>query len=85
MDMTDAELKMVAEHLGHNVNIHMDIYRQQTTMIERTKVARILVAVENGCIGAFQGRKFESIDINGKNVLMRHFQILWTKTEFVLP
>lgn len=64
--MTDAELKMVADHLGHNVNIHLDIYRQQTSMIERTKVARILVAVDNGAVDSFQGRNLQSIDMDGK-------------------
>ena len=64
--MTDAELKLVADHLGHNINIHYNIYRQPTSLIEKTKVARVLVAVDNGCIESFNGRDLKNIDIDGE-------------------
>lgn len=65
--MTDAELKIVADHMGHNVNIHTDVYRLQTSLIEKTKVAKILIALENGNISQFKGKTLEAITTEGKS------------------
>jgi hypothetical protein len=64
--MTSAELKLVANHMGHNINIHTDFYRLQSSLLEKTKVARMLIALENGQMNRFQGRNLESISVNGK-------------------
>jgi len=45
---------MLADHMGHDLNIHTNIYRLQTSLIERAKVARILVATHSGTIHKFQ-------------------------------
>ncbi len=60
LDMTGDELKMVAEHMGHSVAVHTDVYRLQSSLLERTKVARALVALENGQLGKFAGRNLSS-------------------------
>ncbi|KAF6034991.1 hypothetical protein EB796_006700 [Bugula neritina] len=48
------ELRMLADHMGHDLNIHTNVYRLQTSLIERAKVARILVAAHSGTIHKFQ-------------------------------
>ncbi|XP_064630705.1 uncharacterized protein LOC135494501 [Lineus longissimus] len=63
IDMSANELKMVADHMGHNVNIHTDVYRLQSSVLERAKVARVLIAMENGVINKFQGKKLDAINI----------------------
>ena len=68
--MTESELKMVADHMGHNLNVHTDIYRLQSSLLEKTKVARVLIATENGQINKLQGRQLEAISINGKHCLL---------------
>ena len=60
LDMTGNELQMIADHMGHSVAVHTDIYRMQSSMLERTKVARALVALENGQLGKFSGRNLAS-------------------------
>jgi len=45
---------MLADHMGHDLNIHTNVYRLQTSLIERAKVARILVAPHSGTIHKFQ-------------------------------
>ena len=60
LDMTGNELQMIADHMGHSVAIHTDVYRMQSSMLERTKVARALVALENGQLGKFAGRNLAS-------------------------
>lgn len=46
--MSSSELRSLADHMGHNLNIHMNHYALQTNIIERTKVARVLSAISNG-------------------------------------
>ena len=66
MDMSVDELKLLADHMGHSVSIHTDIYRLQSSILERTKVAKALVALEEGKLKNFNGRSLNSIDIDGK-------------------
>ena len=66
--MTAPELKMVADHMGHNIDVHTDVYRLQSSILEKTKVARVLIAVENGSVNRFQGKQLQDISINGKNI-----------------
>ena len=48
MNMSAEETKMLAGHMGHSLNIHVNHYSAQLSILERTKVARILTAVQNG-------------------------------------
>ena len=41
---------MVADHLGHSLNIHTTVYKLQQNVIERSKVARILTLLESGSV-----------------------------------
>ena len=65
-DMTVSELKMIADHMGHNLNVHTDVYRLQSSLLEKTKVARVLIAMENGHLNKFKGKKLDAISIEGK-------------------
>ena len=64
--MNDSELKMLADHMGHNINIHTDVYRLQSSIIERAKVASVLIAMENGNINKFRGRRLQEITVDGR-------------------
>ncbi|KAF6027284.1 hypothetical protein EB796_014398 [Bugula neritina] len=55
---------MMADHLGHSVNIHTSVYRLQSNLIERTKVSKILIAIENGGIAkTAEIRQLDEIEI----------------------
>lgn len=45
---------MVADHMGHSVNIHTSVYKLQQNLIERSKVAKILSALEDGDLNVKQ-------------------------------
>lgn len=55
--MESSELQMLADHLGHSVNIHTNVYRLQQNLIERSKVAALLTAVEKGSIHKYSRLK----------------------------
>ena len=50
MNLTETELKLVADHLGHSLNVHADIYTLKSSLLEKTKVARLLLEVEQGSL-----------------------------------
>ena len=58
--MREDELKIVADHLGHSVSIHTDVYRLQSSWLEKTKVARVS---ENGMMRKCSGRSLNSLNL----------------------
>ena len=73
MDMKSSELRMVAEHMGHNINIHTDIYRLQTYLLEKTKLVRVLIALENDTVGKFDRCNLQ--DINEESMSKCHYYV----------
>ncbi|XP_053380135.1 uncharacterized protein LOC128548751 [Mercenaria mercenaria] len=68
MDMNPEELKMLADHMGHSLHIHTDVYRLQSSVLERTKVARLLLAVEDGQVGRYRGHSLDALAVDGKTL-----------------
>ena len=83
MDMTGDELKLVADHMGHSVAIHIDIYRLQSSVLERTKVARALVALEDGKLRNFHGKNLSTICFDGKLNFYARMTILVFRSRLV--
>lgn len=48
--MTSDELGLISDHMGHSVNINTSVYKLQQNTIERSKVARILLAADRGVL-----------------------------------
>ncbi|XP_065642704.1 uncharacterized protein LOC136074327 [Hydra vulgaris] len=48
LDMNDAELTWLTNHFGHTKDVHMNWYRKEDATIELTKVAKVLVAIDDG-------------------------------------
>ena len=46
--MNEAELSWVTDHLGHSADVHKLWYRQEESTVELTKVAKVLMAKDNG-------------------------------------
>lgn len=66
--MKPNELKLVADHMGHNLDIHTNIYKMQSSILEKSKVARVLLAVENGMLNKWKGQTLDQISIDGMEV-----------------
>lgn len=46
--MSDTESRLLARHMGHEFNIHVKHYAKQTQLLEKGKVAKLLVAINSG-------------------------------------
>jgi len=66
LGLTPGEMEWLANHLGHDINIHRDVYRLHESSIEISKISRLLLAVESGEVAKFKGRELKDIDVSGK-------------------
>ena len=48
LDMNEAELNWMTNHMGHSKDVHFAWYRKEDATIELTKVAKVLCAVDRG-------------------------------------
>lgn len=48
LDMTEAEVTWVTNHMGHSKDVHFAWYRKEDATIELTKMAKVLTAVDQG-------------------------------------
>ena len=51
--------------MGHDVNIHQDVYRLHDSVIELSKVSRLLMAVDDGNVSKFSGLSLSNINMDG--------------------
>ena len=66
IDLKEREKEWLCNHLGHELNIHLNNYKQQEPLIEMTKMSRLLMAVDAGTAWKFQGRSLSDIDVEGR-------------------
>jgi hypothetical protein len=62
--MNQSELGWLAKHLGHDIQIHKDLYTLQESTIEIAVVGNLLVAVDEGRAGQFKGRSLREINLH---------------------
>ena len=48
MEMNDAELTWLTNHFGYIKDVHFQWYRKEDAILELTKAANVLVAVDDG-------------------------------------
>lgn len=51
--------------MGHEVNVHESVYRIHDSMIELTKISRLLVAVDSGQMHEFKEKSLKDIHLEG--------------------
>ena len=68
--MDDTETRLLAQHMGHKFNIHVEHYALQTQLLERGKVARILCAIRNGNMTpGEEKRELKELSVDATQVL----------------
>lgn len=72
LDITESELTWVTNHLGHTKDIHKGWYRQEDSTIELTKIAKVLVAIDNGDSRDVQNKKIDTLIAGVNDSCMLH-------------
>lgn len=70
--MTESELTWVTNHLGHTKDIQKGWYRQEDSTIELTKIAKVLVAIDNGDSRDVQNKKIDTLIAGVNDSYMLH-------------
>jgi len=65
VDLTPGELEWLCNHLGHEVQIDKNFYRQHEAVVEIAKVGKLLMAVDAGKISQISGKKLSEITLDG--------------------
>ena len=66
LDLSEAELTWITNHLGHTKDVHKGWYRKEDATIELTKVAKVLVAIDAGETRSIQKKKIDSLQTRCK-------------------
>ncbi len=65
LDLKPSELKWVCAHFGHTLDVHESHYKQQSDVIERLEVAKILLMQDNGMVKECVGKRLQDIQFSG--------------------
>ena len=65
-DLSENDLRWLAEHLGHNLDVHREYYRLRESTVELSKVSRLLLALDEGNAVKITGKKLSEISVEGK-------------------
>lgn len=64
LNLTKSELEQLADHLGHNIDVHKKYYRLPQEVLFLAKVSKVLMAADSGKISKYKGKSLEEMDIN---------------------
>lgn len=63
-NLKENELELLAQFMGHNIKVHRDFYRLPTDCLQTAKVAKLLIAMENGQQTNITGKSLDDIDVD---------------------
>lgn len=64
LELTDGELRTICQFMGHTVKTHEEHYRVHSDAVHAAKVSRILIALDQGKLGQYRGKKIEDIAVD---------------------
>ena len=64
-DLSENNLRWLAEHLGHNLDVHREYYRLRESTVELTKVSRFLMTINEGKASEMVGKNLAEISVEG--------------------
>ena len=83
-DLSENDLKWLAKHLGHDLNVHREYYRLKDSTVELSKVSRLLSAIDEGNAGSLMEKKLADISVEGNLCFNQsYFLILLYNNNFV--
>ena len=66
LDLNKNEMEWLAQHMGHDLDVHKNYYRLQDHTIELAKISKLLLAIDEGNGRQFMGRKLDDITLQGR-------------------
>lgn len=72
LNLMNADIENVCNHLGHDMRTHLNFYRLNTEAAELAKVSKILLLLDSGNLEQFSGKSLEEIEfpMNGRSLIV---------------
>ncbi|XP_059198023.1 uncharacterized protein LOC131978403 isoform X2 [Centropristis striata] len=64
LNLKDNEMDILANFLGHDIQVHRQYYRLPEGTLELAKVSKVLIALEQGRLSDFKGMSLDQIQID---------------------
>ncbi|PIK47165.1 hypothetical protein BSL78_15973 [Apostichopus japonicus] len=65
LNLNDSELEQLANHMGHDINVHRDYYRLPMEALILAKVSKMLtLSSQEGKIHQYQGKSLDEITVH---------------------
>jgi len=64
INLKDNELDLLAQFLGHNIQVHREYYRLPSDVLQTAKVAKILLAMESGQQQKLYGSTLDEVNVD---------------------
>ena len=74
LNLTPTDLQQVARHFGHTFEVHQSYYRQHDELIEKSKIAKLLMLSEDGNMNTQKGKKLEEVEVPELMEVMDRYQ-----------
>ena len=65
VSLSQPEQEWLSNHLGHELHIDKDFYRQHDGIVEVAKISRILMMVASGKTADYAGKSLKDIGVEG--------------------
>ncbi|XP_048861673.1 uncharacterized protein LOC125729875 isoform X4 [Brienomyrus brachyistius] len=64
LNLEENEADQLADFLGHDIRVHREYYRLPEGTLQLAKMSKVLMAMEEGTLSDFKGKKLDEIEIN---------------------
>ena len=68
LNLKENELDILANFMGHDIRVHRDFYRLPEATVQVAKVAKLLIAMENGGTNLPAGKSLDDIQLDGETI-----------------
>ncbi|KAJ8048409.1 hypothetical protein HOLleu_00714 [Holothuria leucospilota] len=68
--LNESNTEWLADHLGHSVKVHKEHYRLPSSVLEKAKIAKLLMAIDAGMASNFAGKSLDEITFDGKFIFL---------------
>ena len=59
-------MEWVADHLGHSLDVERTYYRIASSVIQKAKIAKLLILADQGKIDQCKGKTLDQLNFDGK-------------------
>ena len=66
LNLKTTEVEQLADFMGHNIRVHDKFYKLPESTLQLARVSKVLMAMEQGRVGDFQGMDLDQIHIDPK-------------------